>query len=590
MSKVSVKEIKEILGVSANSIAELCRNERVNMFSRHKPVIYPKIPKGEEYFKSIHNNFGIVVPERGINVAEHGWTYERPSGGINSPYRINDFRGYNHNAEPVLKRLETEYTVEIVRDPVLHVNFTANGEISVNEILLNYIAQDDEALINNLGGLCIVADILQDGKIIDVIKTNNTIGSGGLNLTYDCSHLKDGLYYLSFYLSTPNGLHTFDIYTDDIMPNPARLRVITPFGANDFKFDVLGVADGEKNFKNINERISVYFNTEDTSSLKSGLYLIADIHNNSTSILPIKWQNFSLQMQPDFYPGGITDIALYNGKVNGQIFENENIAKTDYGIEIPAGLTARVGIFLTRTILEWEAIISGNYNITTDIIYNNNLLWSGIILIKGITAGFDITDDLKEVSKLISGIQADVNDLQDEIKIVQENTYTKTEANSKFEVKGQLEGEWIEGKEYKRNNRVQYRGCMYLCVVDSTFSKPGYYSEDWILEQGNPDFVMEIQSSNGDVFIGNNVDTDLVAEVQIYNQDITSNIPAEQWTWTRSSSYKESDIIWNAAHVGTGNSVHITIKDLPGIGQRVITFTCTAFVDNNNKVTQKILI
>lgn len=198
--------------------------------------------------------------------------------------------------------------------------------------------------------------------------------------------------------------------------------------------------------------------------------------------------------------------------------------------------------------------------------------------------------DIFNIQKSVSGIKSDVTDLNISFSDIKENTYTKTEANSKFEVKGQLEGEWIEGKEYKRNNRVQYRGCMYLCVVDSTFSKPGYYSKDWILEQGNPDFVMEILSLCGDVFIGNNIDTDLVAEVQIYNQDITSNIPAAQWTWTRSSSYKESDIIWNAAHVGTGNSVHITIKDLPGIGQRVITFTCTAFVDNNNKVTQKILI
>lgn len=198
--------------------------------------------------------------------------------------------------------------------------------------------------------------------------------------------------------------------------------------------------------------------------------------------------------------------------------------------------------------------------------------------------------DIFNIQKSVSGIENDVSGLNTSLSEIEQNTYSKKEVDSKFEVKGQLEGEWIEGKEYKRNNRVQYRGCMYLCVVDSTFSKPGYYSEDWILEQGNPDFVMEILSLGGDVFIGNNVDTDLVAEVQIYNQDITSNIPAAQWTWTRASSYKESDIIWNAAHVGTGNSVHITLKDLPGIGQRVITFTCTAFVDNNNKVTQKILI
>ena len=176
-----------------------------------------------------------------------------------------------------------------------------------------------------------------------------------------------------------------------------------------------------------------------------------------------------------------------------------------------------------------------------------------------------------------------------------DNLYTKIGVNL-IDAEGkkipsiEFKGEWQEGKEYIRNNRVGYRGCMYLCIVDNTFSKPGYDSHDWFLEQGNPDFVMEIISSNGDVFIGNDVDTDLIAEVQIYNQDITSTIPSAQWTWTRSSSYKESDTIWNAAHIGIGNSVHITLNDLPGLGQRIIAFTCTTFIDNNNKVTQEILI
>lgn len=198
--------------------------------------------------------------------------------------------------------------------------------------------------------------------------------------------------------------------------------------------------------------------------------------------------------------------------------------------------------------------------------------------------------NVNKLKKSVVNIQSGVAELQTSVDEVKDNTYTKIEANSKFEVKGEFKGEWQEGKEYIRNNRVGYRGCMYLCIVDSTFSKPGYDSHDWFLEQGNPDFVMEIQSSAGEVFIGNDVDTDLIAEVQIYNQDITSTIPSAQWTWTRSSSYKESDIIWNAAHIGVGNSVHITLNDLPGFGQRIIAFTCTAYVDNNNKVTQEILI
>ena len=29
------------------------------------------------------------------------WIYNRPTGGVNSPYRLGDFRGYEHLATPI---------------------------------------------------------------------------------------------------------------------------------------------------------------------------------------------------------------------------------------------------------------------------------------------------------------------------------------------------------------------------------------------------------------------------------------------------------------------------------------------------------
>lgn len=385
MSKVFIKEIKEILGVKTNSLTELCRHEKINMFSRHKPIVYPGIPRNERYFESIHNNFGISVPEQGISVAEHGWIYQRPSGGINAPYRIDDFRGYNHAAEPVLKRLETEYTVEIIRDPVLRVNFNTGGEISVYEVVLDYPAAPNEALVSSLGELYIVMDIVQEGKTLVTLKSDRPIGGGGLNLTYNCSALKAGIYYLRFHLTTSLATHHFEIYADKNMPNPARLEVITPSGSDSFVCNVLGTADGEKTFKNLEERQTVYFNTTNTVSAKSGLYLIADLHNNSTSGLQINWPNFAIQMKPNFYPAGITALSLYDDEVNGEVFSNSHIRSTEYGIQIPAKSIARIGIYLSRRIAEGEALLEGEYTLTATLAYNSVDIWNGVLLLNAIS-------------------------------------------------------------------------------------------------------------------------------------------------------------------------------------------------------------
>lgn len=149
---------------------------------------------------------------------------------------------------------------------------------------------------------------------------------------------------------------------------------------------------------------------------------------------------------------------------------------------------------------------------------------------------------------------------------------------------------WEEGKTYTRNNQVSYLGCVYLCIAKSTTSIPRYDNPDWFMTAGNPNFVMELESSNGSRFVNDNIDTDIIASVFKYNQDITIDISKAQWTWTRESDYPDSDTIWNAQHVGFGNTLHLARTDFPESGVRKVTFACTAFLDEINSVTEKIKI
>lgn len=112
---VSIDDVKSVLGESSNDLATLCKSSNINMWAKYKPTIYPSnFPS--DWYKAGDGNYGLnITVENGKSnwrdlVAEYskinnGYTnlYARPTGGSTAPYRLGDFRGYFHNANPELK-------------------------------------------------------------------------------------------------------------------------------------------------------------------------------------------------------------------------------------------------------------------------------------------------------------------------------------------------------------------------------------------------------------------------------------------------------------------------------------------------------
>lgn len=140
---VSIDDVKQALGESSNDLATLCKSENINIWSKYKPISckgefkeYPIREDSEEIvtssfskytcvvrcgmnipmdtYKNLRNNYGgegfaieaceqfyydNVYGHNGIDshyVNASGKHF--PKGGINSPYRLSDFRNYNHKA------------------------------------------------------------------------------------------------------------------------------------------------------------------------------------------------------------------------------------------------------------------------------------------------------------------------------------------------------------------------------------------------------------------------------------------------------------------------------------------------------------
>ena len=100
---VSIDDVKRALGESSNDLATLCKSENINMWSKYKPVdsdnAFLDINTG---WKGKRNDCNINYPKATsiydikdyYSQADNGFTHRTAS----APYRLGDFRGYNHNA------------------------------------------------------------------------------------------------------------------------------------------------------------------------------------------------------------------------------------------------------------------------------------------------------------------------------------------------------------------------------------------------------------------------------------------------------------------------------------------------------------
>ena len=120
---ISVKDVYDCLGVgkTANGydLGYICSNKhgKINRWSKKKPVhIADSLNhKGDDWWKGTNRTCGIDytkakannykdIPSKYTSDGNNGWDYTPPwgnrGGSVTSPYRLEDFEGYFHNAQP----------------------------------------------------------------------------------------------------------------------------------------------------------------------------------------------------------------------------------------------------------------------------------------------------------------------------------------------------------------------------------------------------------------------------------------------------------------------------------------------------------
>lgn len=102
-SNLSLQYVCYQLGYAQASLGHLCKSDRINVFSKWKPIDY----NGEKIDAAILKSKGYGVQllranniEALVALIKQGQTYiyNRPKGGASSPFRLGDFRNYNPDA------------------------------------------------------------------------------------------------------------------------------------------------------------------------------------------------------------------------------------------------------------------------------------------------------------------------------------------------------------------------------------------------------------------------------------------------------------------------------------------------------------
>lgn len=109
---------------------------------------------------------------------------------------------------------------------------------------------------------------------------------------------------------------------------------------------------------------------------------------------------------------------------------------------------------------------------------------------------------------------------------------------------------------------VYHYGCKWMCLTTGTTDVPKYGSVGWAMIEGNPDFTIDIESTNGWHFDAEKFVTTLIITGELYNQDVTDHILDEDIEWTRDTGDVTEDNAWAVKRADAGKSLPLTLEDL----------------------------
>lgn len=93
--------------------------------------------------------------------------------------------------------------------------------------------------------------------------------------------------------------------------------------------------------------------------------------------------------------------------------------------------------------------------------------------------------------------------------------------------------------------------------------------------EGKTNVDIRVESDKGTTLLVGERSFTLTAFAYYNNENITSQIPYELFSWERSSADTQADLLWNSSHIGVGSSINVTDAEVT----RKANFCCVVNLD-----------
>ena len=343
VAPVSIDDVKSVLGESSNDLATLCKSSNINKWAKYKPVICSNVfdnkdgagDDGAYGLSVLPVDYSKIVSEY-LNAGSYYKYNKRPTGGASSPFRLGDFKGYNHKAigytaNPIT--IERIYNENTPNEIIIYESISDGDSIATDEnpaYLSVYTSGIDCVPVESLS-------ILNDMKLSIYYK-----GALGLNNFHQVSNDKYGVkrtidlnpnkregdFILYPYLTSSDGKYcylfpgckpikiTFDKRAN-IVANNIRIEHNIVNGVNKIRF----VAN------NINKKTNIILAVTGTPVAIGGLIgddreiYITLCNVNITSNTTSSWYSFTKEKGYEY------KVDLY---VDNRIIRTENVPDVTY--------------------------------------------------------------------------------------------------------------------------------------------------------------------------------------------------------------------------------------------------------------------
>lgn len=326
-TNISTTLVGTTLGTSSRDVGTLCTHPSINKWSKWKPIRQNTV-SGITAMILSNANFGLVPASTSTNyaaIAGVKWTYNKPRGGdYNEPYRLGDFRNYNHAALPICT---------IDEAPKANRTFNTSKQISA---AINVSGTDDtiglDDFTDTIGDMYFGA-VIVDGSSVYIQTATATLSNGGnsfdLDLTasplntdktVDFNYLLSSVQVANLSLLSSVFQPTFaPLPTSDTADNEVSLVITSGFGISTITDGINSILSSLPN----SYIPQSYYNTigNDPFTTIGGLFLKITLYNDSDSPVSIPSGTWKIQPYLTFWNNGVPSNNTNNIPINVSAYE-----------------------------------------------------------------------------------------------------------------------------------------------------------------------------------------------------------------------------------------------------------------------------